>query len=345
MPKIDWKVIIAIAVSLIVGLIFVIGGIFLIQKQNDISNRQTEIEKSVVAQKELADHITRSMAEYATRQDIENLAKSSNLNLQAIQDDLKKLNASVDGISKVTVSTTGYTGNNISSTHTDPGGTTGSTTPPPPTVENINGKQVEVYRDDFGYMKNVQELKIDEPFGKVPVPFGEARFSAWQSNPWGLTVFPRNYKIVTVLGKDPEGRDYVYNKFSIESQGKSYDVDISHGEFLQQYPDPSFSWWNPRLFIGMDIGATVPTPHAEFVPGLHVAVMSYGKTKIEPTWSFAELGVGYGTQEKDIKFTLTPAAYNIGEKLPLMKNLFIGPTIGVGTSGTFFVGAGIRVGL
>ncbi len=44
------------------------------------------------------------------------------------------------------------------------------------------------------------------------------------------------------------------------------------------------------------------------------------------TWRFLDIGVG-GNKE-GMSLALTPVSYNLGETLPVISNLFIGPYIG-----------------
>lgn len=309
----------------------------MIVRQQQIMERQKAIETEVVLQKELADKILRSQAEWATKKDIENFAKDNGVNLKAIQDDLSKLNARVDGINVAVIHSNGQKDTNVPSTHTTPGNVK------PPTI-NCDGTMVAC-PDPYGYATNTQHLKLNEDFGDVKVPVGEVGFSTWREHPWDVTIYPRKYSLTTVIGKDDEGRNYTYNKFQIESEGKKTDVKIDDAKFLQEYPSPKFSWWNPRLFLGVSGGANIQAPNADATASVSVAFMSYGQYKIQPDWTFLGLGAGYAFNNEKINFMLTPASYNVGKHIPLMRNIYFGPSLAVDTaSGVYLLGT-LNVGL
>ena len=320
------------------GVILFIMGSVIIWKQFQISTRQDAIEQQVVAQKSLADGITRAMAQYATKQDIDNMAKDNNVNLKAIKDDLDKLNASVTAINHISVVSKPQVVTSVPSTSTTPG-----ETPPPVPATGM-------YPDPYKYQQNVQKLQLDEQFVNstdtaASVPFGEVGFSAWKDKPWNYTVPSREYKVTTVLGTDENQRQYAYNKFAIATGGKDYDVKINSSVFKQEYPMPKFSFFNPRLYLGADAGINVVKLRGEASPTISLQLMSYGKYKTQPDLSILQVGVGYGLDSKSPNVSLAPVMYNVGQHLPLMNNLYVGPSVNINTSGDVGIMGGIRVGL
>lgn len=321
-------------------LLLVVGLLFVIKTQYDISTRQAAIEKSVVEMKQIGDGIVRSQAKYATKDDLEKFGKDLGLNLDLIQKDLDALGADIKGINTILASTPGYHGTGLPSTGTTPGNN------PPPTPVPCPPGGTCPNLDPFGYLSNAQILALNEPFGSnVQIPFGETRFKAWKDKPWDLDVYPRNYAVTTVIGQDEDGRHYTYNKFTIETQGKKYDVPIKDSKFVEQYPESAFRF-SPSLSLGLDGGVVVnPSPVAELTPNLQVSLFNYGRTKIDPDWTFVGVGVGYQTQNNRPAAVLSPINYNVGHQLPLINNLHVGPTVGIDTAGGISVMAGVRVGL
>ncbi len=306
---------------------------FIAYKQYEISVRQTAIETQVVKQKELSDSIMRSQNEYATKDDIEKFIKSNGASLKVIQDDLKSLHAEISAANVVSVHSSGQKGSNIPST-----GTGGSN--PNPTNS-----------DTYGYLKNTQTLSLNEKFN-IPVPIGQVGFSAWQPSPWNVNIFPREYKVVSVIGTDENQRTYVYNKFSVKVDNKDYDVKIASSETKQEYPDSKWSFWSPRLYIGADGGidiSTVPTISSQikgqFVPSINFGFISYGQFKRQPIFSVAQVGIGASVIDAKPKVIVTPIAYNIGQHVPFISNTYIGPSVGIGFNGSVDIMAGIRIGL
>ncbi len=326
-----------------ISVLLIIGGIaFVLKKQYDILTKQSEIEKSTVQQKQLQNDIIRSQAQYVSKQDLEKFSKDININLDVVKDDLKKLNGNVVGINNFITSSKGYTDTNRGSDGTIPRNDSHTDSTSPTNTANVLCSQC----DKYGYLNNTQLLKLEEKFPDINIPFGSASFSAWKDKPWSLTMFPRDYRVTTVIGTDENGRHYTYNKFSIVSNGKPYDVKIAESKFLEEYPEEKFSFWNPRLYMGFDAGFNLGQSNVSLSPGLHIGLMSYGKTKIAPSWSFVQIGFGYDFVNERPNFILTPAAYNIGRKInPLMENTYIAPSISLDTAAKFTVSLGLRVGL
>jgi len=329
-----------ILISLSVIFALSLGG-FIIYKEMQASKRQDAIEQSIIKQKELADNITRSMAEFATRKDMEDFAKQSGVNLDVIKNDLGKLHAEVVAINKVDVVSTGFTGNNIVSTTTTPN----TSTPDPTPTVMCDGKAISCPNEDpNGYMKNRQVLSLEERFGPNKVPFGSVGFSAWQKAPWDLTISPRDYKVVTVLGQDENRRHYAYNKVSIKVDGQEHELKITTAEMKEEYPTSRMYWFNPRLIGGIDLGVDVTKLGGEVTPNIGLAISSYGKFKAQPDISILEVGVGYGMVRKIPEVVVTPVAFNLRNLIPLTENTYLGPSLHVGTDGHVIVMAGLRIG-
>lgn len=316
-------------ILIFLGSIVLIGSlIFIIVKQNEIVQRQKAIETSVVTKKQLEDDILRAQAQYATKSDIEAFAKANDIKLSVIHDDLAKMGAKVTGVNVVNIRSDGQVVTNKPSTDTTPRTEPGDTK-----------------TDVYGYLAAKQGLRLDETFGDKKVPVGQVDFSAWRKEPWDITIYPRQYRLTTVVGKDEDGREYVYNKFSIDSNGQNHDLRIDDSKFLQEYPSAKFSFWNPRLYLGVSGGASVQTYRADFVPTLGLGIMSYGQFKGQPDWVFVTLAAGYAIQNEKFMFGITPAMYNIGRHIPWTKNIYLGPTIGVDTASTVYLLGTINVGL
>jgi len=314
-----------------IGAIALFGTLaFVIYNQIQLKHQQDAIQTQLVEQKQLVDGIMRSQSQYATKEDIDKFAKDNNVNLSAIKDDLAKLNAQVTSINVVIASSHGQHGTHI------------PTTPGPVNPNPVDPKNP----DPYGYMKAQQNLSLNEDFGSVKVPFGTVGFSAWQEKPWSINIPQRDYNVATVVGTDENQRQYFYNKFSMTTGGKTYDIPIKSATTKQEYPSPKWSWWNPRLLMGLDGGVNITNVKGEFTPSVSVGIMSYGQYKTTPDFSILEVGVGYGTVNKTAQVVVTPVAYNIGKNLfsPLMNNTYIGPSLQIGTDGSIGAGAGVRVG-
>jgi len=325
-----------ILLTLGVVIALLLGFVIYQQKQN--SDQQNAIEKQVVLQKELNDKIVRAQAEYATKNDLENFIKTNGIDLKVIQNDLDKLSADLTSTNKVVVNSNGVKSDHVESTSSE-------IKNPNPTLPTCKDGTICPNADPFGYLSKQQNLKLNEPFGDTNVPIGEVGFSAWQDKPWNLNISPREYDLITVVGEDENQRQYFYNKFKVKVDGKEYDVKINTSQSKQEYPTAKFSFWNPRLFLGIDSGLNIQSFRGEFAPTLNLQIMSYGQFKSQPDFSILQAGIGYGIVSKKIQFVLTPVAYNIGKHLPLINNLYVGPSIMVNTQGDISIMGAIRVGL
>jgi hypothetical protein len=315
---------------------------FVIYKTNDLAKQQAELNKSMVAFKQIQDDIARSSSQYVSKQDLENFITQNKLDLDDIKKNLGTLNATITGVNVVSVVSKETNQQNLPSTTSTPV----PTNVKEPTVD-CNGKQIPCPDQDvFGYMKNQQNLELDEKFGNITVPFGQASFSAWQKNPWTLDTYQRTYNITNVLGTDQDGRHYIYNKFSINTKGKDYAVDISSAKFEEEYPAPAFSFWNPRLELttGPSIDISQLGGSANF--GIALQIMSYGKTKISPDISILQIGAAYQTGTKRMSVLVSPISFNIGGIIPghLVDNTYIGPSIQVDVGGNIFTGINLSIG-
>lgn len=322
------------------GLLFIGALILIIYNQQQLKTQQLAIQTQIVQQQQLVDGIVRSQSQWATKDDISKFADANGVNLKAIQDNLKTLNAQVSSINVISTSSLPQNATNVPSTGT------GASNPNPtqPGVCKDGTKCPD--QDPFGYQKKEQDLAINENFPNLQVPFGTVGFSAWQQNPWTVKVAQRDYNVSTIVGTDENERQYFYNKFSVSVDGKNYDIPIKSATTKQQYPSATWSWWNPRLLMGVDGGLNINRVTGELVPHVDLGIMSYGQYKTTPDFSILEVGVGYGAINKTGELVITPVAYNIGKKLfsPFMNNTYIGASFQVATDGTFGVGAGLRVG-
>jgi len=78
-----------------------------------------------------------------------------------------------------------------------------------------------------------------------------------------------------------------------------------------------------------------------FAPGLGVSFFSYGRTKRDMDWKFLSVGGAYNGQEGFL--FIEPASWNIGNVLPLVENVFVGPIGGMNTEGEWSLGVGFSI--
>jgi len=313
------------------------AGVFLAVRLAEIKQRQEMIRDQIVEQKQLADNILRAQSQYASKQDIETFAKNHSLEINQVKKDLSDFNANLHSINSAIIANKGFRADNLPSDNTVP-----RIDPTNPPVPCVDGKCPEL---NYGYGQNQQKLNLSEKFQDKSVPFGSVGFSAWKQNPWDIQVYPRAYKLTTVVGKDSSGKEYAYNKFIIRSNDQEYPVEIQESKFLQEVPESHFSFWNPRLYLGMGLGANISVPTAEAAPLLMINIMSYGRYRDQPDITVLGLGIGYGLNEKRASAILIPVQYNVGQHILFMKNLYIGAGLGVDTASSVQLFGTISAGL
>jgi hypothetical protein len=336
-----------VKVLIFAGAILAFGALgLIIYNQINISKQQTAIQQQVIQQKTLVDGLVQSSNRYTTTADLNSFIQQNTNDLKAIQANLSSLGAKISGANVVTVNSGGQNATGISSTSS--GGTTNPTPEAGTTVACPNGGSVNCpINDPFGYQQKEQTLAVNETFGTLQVPFSNVSFSAWEKAPWSVSTYPRQYSVVSVIGTNSDtGRLYVDNKVTVAVNGKNYTLPVSTAATEQITTPVTFSFWNPRLLLGIDGSLNLTSGKGEFAPNVSIGIMSLGQVRTNPDWSFLEIGAAYQTVNKTPAVMLTPVAYNIGKKLfsPLMTNTYIGPSVMLSTNGSWSIGGGLKVG-
>ena len=152
---------------------------------------------------------------------------------------------------------------------------------------NIEGEERwSIEPHDLQFKTNIIETTDDDG---NPKRYAEA----WVENHW------------STLGKEADGS---YTKFP---------VDLKITNWAKRVDKDKKFWYNPRLgFTGIASDT--------MAVGLHLGLFSYGTTKADSDWQFMSFGLA-ASNDTELAF-FTPVKYNIGKPLPLMDNLFIGPT-------------------
>jgi hypothetical protein len=340
---------------ILLGIVVVGAFGFIIYQQNEMKTMQTQLNTAITAQQTLLDGITRSSAQYATKSDLDAFAAQNNVNLSVIQKDVAKLSATISGVNSVAVNSVGQNQNNLPSTSS----TTNPTSKPVSNTVSCNGQQISCPNTDpYGYQSTEQTFALSEPFSTTSsgattstptqVPIGSVGFSAANKAPWNVNLYPRSYNVTNVLATDNNGKQTMYNQFSITTNGKSYTLPISTAKFEQQLPTSSFSFFNPHLFLtaggGIDV-SKLPVQGSANI-GATLGIMSWGQTKASPTISVLQIGAAYETGTSKPAAILNPISFNIGGIFPkgIVNNTYVGPSVQVDTGGNVFAGANVSVG-
>ena len=334
------KILIGIGAFLTIGLLSIIC-----YQQIQLNKQAIAMQTQITAQKTLIDGLTRSSSAWATKDDVASLLASNGVNatdLAAIKSDMSSVKAKLDAANVITVDSTPTHTTNQPSTSVGPA----NPHPPKPVTENCpNGGTVTCPNGDpFGYAKAPQNFALNEKFGTLSVPFGQSTFDASKADPWSLTTLQREYVVTNVVGTDENQKATVYNKFSIKVDGKIYTAPITTATTETIIPTASWSF-NPKLHLGVDTGVDVTHFGAAVTPSVTVQVLSYGTDKVQPDLSVLQVGGGYNTVTRVPELVVRPLSYNIGKHIPLMSNLFVGPSIQLGTDGNVILGLGLHTSL
>lgn len=329
----------------IIATILISAGGFIIYQQYMFKQQALEIQNSVIEMKRLQDEIVRSQSQYVNQKGFEDFVKQNQVNLEGIQKDINSLGGKISAINVVVATSKSQNGNNVPST--------GSINNPTPVTIGCVGN-INCVSDRFNYFRTTQSLDLKESFGEkeeVLVPIGNVEFFAGTNDnkPWSYKILPRQYTINNTIAHTGDGQTIVYNGLTIKSGNESYTVPISSSQTVERYPSATFSWFNPRLALGFSGAASISNSSvkAEATPSLSVSIMSYGKTKIGPDIRVLSLGVGYNLVDRKPAVEISPIQFNVGKAVSgtLLNNLYVGPTLGVNTGGSFQIGLGMQVGL
>lgn len=333
------RILIGIGAVLTLGLLSII-----VYQQIQLNKQQIATQTQIVAQKQLIDGIIRSSSAWATKDDVASLLAANNVNsadLKAIQQDMSSVKSTLSAANVITVNSTGTNVTN------QPSSSAGPKKPAPaPITQNCpNGGTVTCPNTDpFGYQSAVQNYALSESFGTLKVPFGQVTFDASKSAPWNVTTSPREYVVTNVVGTDENRKTTVYNKFAIKVNGQTFVTPITTSTTETVVPTAKWSF-NPRLHLGIDSGIDVTHLGAAVTPNAAVQVFSYGTDKVQPDLSILQVGGGYNTVTRVPELVVRPVSYNIGKHLPLMNNLYVGPSIQLGTDGNVILGLGLHTAL
>ena len=321
---------------------------FIMFQQHQMNVMQIDVQNNVIQTQTLVDSIQRGQSQYVSKADLDAFAKENGVSLDAVRSNLAQLGGAIDGLNNFVAASNLQVANNIASTNTVPVQSS-TATPITPTV-SCNGQQVPC-PDTYGYLSNIQNLQISEQFPNDQIPFGSVSFNASVAKPWSLDIPARKYNVNTIVGHTANGEMVVYNSMGITSDidKKEHKVAIQSSNFVEQYPSPTWSWFAPKIYLGVSGGANlskVPV-QGEITPTLSASVMSYGKTTVSPDLTVLGVGIGYQGVSQKVGVELAPISVNIGNLVgsKIITNTYAAPTVGMNFSGEVNIGAGLRVGL
>lgn len=156
---------------------------------------------------------------------------------------------------------------------------------------------------------------------------------------WSTNNVPLDYHTNIVLAESDNRSDayaevYITTDYLPSTKGVKFPIALASIDWVKA-PLKDKRWmFNTRLSLSMSIGDSV-------YPSLNLSTFSYGRTKVDMDWRF--LGVGVGGDKDNVFFQFTPVEWNIGTRLPIVDNLFIGPYICIDDDSDKGFGAAISI--
>lgn len=193
-------------------------------------------------------------------------------------------------------------------------------TEPDPDVTSTPSGDADGARDLEEFMVH----REDAEGNKFPVGIVRVSPNVKEGPKYSYQEFPLefNANIVSAEKGEEEKRYaevWVENNFVKSSRGQKYPINLKEVKWAMAPLKPKKFSWNPRLSLGSSFTNTV------WYPNLGVSLFSYGRTDRDMDWKF--LGLNIGGDSDNIYGGITLFDYNLGNVLPLVDNLFIGPTV------------------
>ena len=138
--------------------------------------------------------------------------------------------------------------------------------------------------------------------------------------------------------------NHYLNLWEVDEKGERLGkFEVKSFEVIVQKPEnKSFFLWSPRLDAGAFIGSSFDL---KLTSGASIgfSTSGYGYTKNDLSWRFLRLGVDFS--DSKVGLSLSPALYNVGNVLPLVSNLFLGPYVSFNSQQIGGAGLNLSVGL
>jgi hypothetical protein len=164
---------------------------------------------------------------------------------------------------------------------------------------------------------------------------------------WKVGTYPLEFKTTVIESENPDGTFNRYAETTVENnqmketKGQSFKVKMEELKWEKfEQNEKQFFAWNPRV----GFGGTFTTE--DISPVLDFSFSSYGRTKRDMDWRFFTFGVGAHENADDdwvAQFSFEPFSWNLGNALPVIENLFVGPVVTVDTESD--TGYGVKLSI
>src|SRR5690606_7792025 len=156
------------------------------------SNFNKKIAEQTVMIAQLEKNITRHSLKEVDSKNLNKFSEESNIDINIIKDDLKKVDAEIKSVSKISINSSGTSKTDVKSTSVIPNNSSDANN-----LSHVlcdDGILVECPKHHpYKYMSNIQVLAFNDTFGDVYVLIGNVSFFAWKEYPWNIDLFPIEY--------------------------------------------------------------------------------------------------------------------------------------------------------
>ena len=118
-------------------------------------------------------------------------------------------------------------------------------------------------------------------------------------------------------------------------KGKKFKMKVKSFKWAKKEINDKKFRFHTRLGFGANFTAD------NFTPAIDVSFFSYGRTKVDMDWRF--LTFSLSGDRGVVSIGITPVSYNLGKVVPLIENMFIGPSVNIDDTGQTKYGVGISI--
>jgi len=164
---------------------------------------------------------------------------------------------------------------------------------------------------------------------------------------WKTGTYPLDYYTKIIETENDDGTFNRYAEMHLENnqmdetKGNQYPIKLENIEWAKvEKKECSWRWWNPRLGFGL-----ISTSKC-VAPTLDLSIVSYGRTRRDLDYRFISFGLGIAKASDDsLTFigSFEPFSWNVGNVLPLVENLFVGPVGAVDSNSTMELGVKVVI--
>lgn len=195
-----------------------------------------------------------------------------------------------------------------------------------PKIEVIYGE-----KDDPRRLESFMVYRTDADGKEYPTGIVYYSPNAPEGERFTFQQYPLEVHATVVTSEEGEEEKrhaamWVENNFVQTVRGQQFALDLNPKNIRWAKAEPKDKgWaWNPRLNLGSSFTNTV------FYPSLGISLFSYGRTNRDMDWKF--LGFSIGGDSDNFFVDATPFEWNVGNRIPLVENIFVGPNISYGIS-------------